>query len=247
MPSPAKFESLPTKGDGDSIYGNSKPAPVQGRTPSQVRWRNGVLFFLIADVVTTVGLYEATHGFSPSWDLAGLGHFGSDTLDLVLLAGLRVAAFSVLVPLTLAVGVDSGPRDKLPHEQTDAELARTVWSAHVRMGLLIAMFLLGAASSVYAGIKCIMFDFASSAYDAGSLETYMAPFLLADIAVVNLQFSCIKRLVKSYVMQARRILGAATGPPLRSSGFLPVPERPGAPQRPQRERARTGRRVGARD
>ena len=25
MPSPAKFESLPTKGDGDSIYGNSKP------------------------------------------------------------------------------------------------------------------------------------------------------------------------------------------------------------------------------
>ena len=181
-----KFAKLST--NDDSIYseelaaGGKQAAAAAGTTATQTRWRNFLLFFLAADVASTVGLYETTHAFAPSWSLTDIAGFRSDTLDLVLLASLRVLAFSLLVPLTLCIGIDSGPAGKLPHEQTDAQLAKTARSGRVRVLLLIGMFVLGAASSVFAGIKCIMFDFITTE-NGISAETYMAPFLLVHCSL----------------------------------------------------------------
>lgn len=153
-----------------------------------------------------------------------MANFRGDTLDLVLLAAVRCGCLLVLVPLTLAIGIDSGPKGLLPHEQTEAQLAKTERAGRLRVALLILIFVVGSASSVYAGIKCIMYDFdgggaaALASGDAQRLETYMAPFLLLDIAIVNLQFSCVKRLVKSYVMQVGLI---ETGLHLHPLKFYP--------------------------
>ena len=82
-------------------------------------------------------------------------------------------------------------------EQSDAQLARGERTGKVRPVMLILMFLLGAVSSVYSGIKVIMFEFDTLPVD----ETAMAPFLLISIAVVNLQYTAIKRLVQSYLLR----------------------------------------------
>ena len=49
--------------------------------------------------------------------------------------------------------------------------------------LLIVLFLVGAVSSVYTGVKCILFDFEGVAGE----EAAIAPFLAASIAVINFQ------------------------------------------------------------
>ena len=203
MPSGAQFQPLKDNDDDDgedegSIY---DAKAVEGKSKKQIRWRNMLLSMFAADLVCTAALYETTHGWGARWHFVnGLG-FSDDTLDLFALAIFRVVSLGLLVPATLAIGIDRVPPGKLPHQQTDSELARTERTGKIRPVMLIFMFLLGAISSVYSGIKVIMFDWASVEREGISPDFEMAPFLLVSIAVVNLQYSAIKRLVQSYVLR----------------------------------------------
>lgn len=140
----------------------------------------------------------------------GVG-WSNDTLDLCALSIFRVVTLSLLVPITLSVGVNHVPPGQLPHEQTEAQLARGEHSARIRPAMLILMFLVGAVSSVYSGIKVIMFEFESMSVP----ETAMAPFLLVSIAATNLQYTAIKKLVQSYVMRVGLIETALHLHPLK--------------------------------
>jgi hypothetical protein len=186
--------------ESSSIYNDKSQGGkvVEGMSKSQRRWRYILVVFCVADLVCNGALYQMNHEFAGTWSFPndGIG-WSDDTLDLFALSVVRVICTAILVPLTLRIGIDALPNGKLPHEQTDAQLARGARTDKIRPVMLALMFLIGATSSVYAGIKVIMFEFESLPVP----ETAMAPFLLISIAVVNLEFTSIKRLISSYVMR----------------------------------------------
>jgi hypothetical protein len=68
----------------------------------------------------------------------------------------------VLLQLCLRYGVIAdGNGDVLPHMMDEKARAQETNSRFYRIILLIIIFAVGTACSVYTGIKCIVFDFES--------------------------------------------------------------------------------------
>ena len=72
------------------------------------------------------------------------------------------------------------------------------------MILLMVIFSVGTMCSVYTGVKCIMFDFAT----VEGAELMIAPFLGLSIFTMNAQFVASRRLVGAYVKEAGAVLSA---------------------------------------
>ena len=225
------YQQINTDDETESIY-NQEPAgavpgmprPKKSRTPKQTKWWKILCMSLFADLTAPALVYLSSHGFRlSSIDGAGsvFGAMETNTLDVVLLACVRVAVTVVLLYLVLTKGLmRAGNEDILPHKMSERDRAQEEGSQKIRIVLLILIFLIGAGCSCYTGIKCIIFDFEAVVGE----EAYMAPFLAASIASINFSFVAVKKLVESYVLEAGVVLSPlhvhqlkyyAKGPPGR--------------------------------
>jgi hypothetical protein len=204
------YSNLQTSDVDTSGVQRREPANVpQGRTAKQKRWVKLLAAAFVADLVVCALLKQAEESF-PLWGESKApalddttDNFSLTTQDLLSLSYVRVALTAAFAALALRIGViKSGNADVLPHNLTKGDLAQEARSQSLRVICLIAAFLVGAVSSVYTGIKCIVFDFDAVPGE----EAYMAPFLAGSIAIINFEYVCVKKLVASYVVEAGAVI-----------------------------------------
>ena len=100
-----------TKVSGDepeptSIY-RSKSGTQRAKTARQKKWQVALLATFALDLAVHAGLYEATSAFDARWVFGNALAYTTDTMDLFVLAAVRVGGCCVLVPLALTVGMSS--------------------------------------------------------------------------------------------------------------------------------------------